>query len=222
MCTRGWQRRITKQRREAGSRSNLIATTLLCIPIGPRPCRTDMSSSASPSLAVRLVTACWNGDLPSAEAAVADGASVNEKGRAPFWVDTVPPLRAAVFRQRHDVVVWLLSLGADPNGDNVMSCGTAISTAGILQLLIDAGGDINLDGGGVLPLFWAVEGNNFQDKVRVLLAQPSLCFTVECYGKTPERYARDRGKPAVADMIAQEVGFPFCWGQDCAACADGV
>ena len=77
----------------------------------------------SSPLADRLVAACHNGDLPSAKAAVADGASVNEEGEALGWFDSIPPLEAAVYREHHDVVVWLLSHGADPNRDNVVPVG---------------------------------------------------------------------------------------------------
>ena len=57
-----------------------------------------MSSSDdeyAPSLADRLATACANGDLPSANAAVADGASVNAEGRTHDW-DGELPLATAV------------------------------------------------------------------------------------------------------------------------------
>ena len=162
------------------------------------------SSAASPSLADRLATACYNGDLPSAKAAVADGASVNEKGKTPGWRFWGLPLAAAVWKQHHDVVVWLLCHGADPNGDVVMFYGAFNSTAAILQLLIDAGGDVNRESGGVPPLS-AVPGRNSEDKVRVLLAQPSLDLTITYNGKTPEQHARDCGRPAVAAMIAREV-----------------
>ena len=163
------------------------------------------SSAASPSLADRLLAACWNGDLSSAKAAVADGASVNEMGRAEGLYGAVLPLRAAVYSKRLEVVVWLLSVGADPNGDKVLYYCTRFSTAGILQLLIDAGGDVNRASWGRPPLIWAVQGTDSEDKVRVLLAQPSLDLTVTYKGKTPEQYARDEGRPAVADMIAREV-----------------
>ena len=168
------------------------------------PAVAHMSSSRASSLADRLVTACYNGDLPSAKAAVAGGASVNEKGTPPGWDATVLPLQAAVFSNHHDVVVWLLSHGADPNGDIVMCDGAVSRTIGILQLLIDAGGDVNRTSNGLPPLFWAVDRNR-EDNVRVLLAQPSLGFAITYYGKTPERYAHDYGYSAVADMIAQEV-----------------
>ena len=119
--------------------------------------------------------------------------------------------------QHHDVVVWLLSHGADPNGDAVMAEGARYSTAAILQLLIDAGGDVNRETDGRPPLFWAMDDIR-EDNVRVLLAQPSLDFTIKCDGKTPQQYARDTGKPAAVDVIAQEVswkGFPFWFGSDC-------
>ena len=164
------------------------------------------SSAASPSLADRLAKACCNLDLPAAKAAVADGASVNEKGRAaPDWVDTELPLTIALRMHKDDVSVWLLSRGADPNADGVMLYGAFRSSTATLQLLIDAGGDVNRDCDGQPPLFWAVQGINKKAKVGVLLAQPSLDLTVKCNDKTPEQCAHDIGKPVLADMIAQEV-----------------
>ena len=156
----------------------------------------------SPSLADRLVATCWSGDLPSAIAAVADGASVNEKGRATrgMWL----PLAASAFTKRHDVVVWLLSHGADPNGDYVMFSAAYHSTAATLQLVIDAGGDVNRTRGEP-PLFAAVGGNNSEDNLRVLLAQPALNLFSTCDGETPDQYAHDNGKPALTVMMAQEV-----------------
>ena len=167
-----------------------------------------MSSGASDesvSLTDRLVTACYHGDLRDAVAAVADGASVNEEGTTPdchmFF-----PLAAAVYKRHHDVVVWLLSRGADRNGDGVICYGAYDSATAILQLVIDAGGDVNRTLLGVPSLLWAVRGDNSEDNVRVLLAQPSLDLTVAYGGKTPEQSARDNGRGVVADMIAQEVG----------------
>ena len=101
--------------------------------------------------------------------------------------------------------MWLLSHGADPNGYDVMYYGTRYSTAGILLLLIDAGGDVNREIFAGPPLFPAVWGRNSEDNVRVLLTQPCLDFTIKYNGNTPEDFARTYGTPAVADMIAQEV-----------------
>ena len=159
--------------------------------------------SLSSSLAHRLVTACGKGDFRAAEAAIADGASVNEAGTAPHWGGAVLPLVTALHSQRDDVVVWLLSRGADPNGDRVMCYGVGCGTAASLQLLIDAGGDVNGESGGWPPLFTAVYGRC--EPVRVLLAQPSLDPAIIHLGRTVEQYAGDVGKPALVDMIAQEV-----------------
>ena len=170
--------------------------------------------------------ACENGDLPSVKAAVAAGASVNE-GRVPGW-GTILPLAAAVGRKHHDVVVWLLSHGADPNGDGVMNVGAYESTAVTLQLLIDAGGDVNRESLEMPPLCAAVIGNSSEGNERVLLAQPSLDFTIEYDGNSPEQWARDIYRPALAELIAQEVrgngGFPFGLGKPLAltVCVCGV
>ena len=115
------------------------------------------SPDSASSLADRLVTACDNNDVPSAQAAVGDGACVNEAGmNEDGW--TWFPLAVAVYEKHVDVVVWLLSQGADPNGDNVMYYGACHSAPGILQLLIDAGGDVNQSSGGVPPLFTFTAG----------------------------------------------------------------
>ena len=100
------------------------------------------------------------------------------------------PLAIAVARQHCDVVVWLLSHGADPNGYDVTLLGAHNSTSTILQLLMDAGGDVNRDSGRVPLLFIAVRGFNSEDKVRVLLAQPYLDLTTKYKGRTSEQDAR--------------------------------
>ena len=165
---------------------------------------SDYDCEPTSPLADRLAMACWNGDLASVKAAVADGASVNEKGKSPHGWE-VHPCAAAVSRQHHDVVVWLLSHGADPNGDKVVYYGAYDSTVAILQLLIDAGGDVNREILGGPPLFVAVDGRNSMDKLRVVLAQPSLDFTLKCDGKPTEQFARGYGWLVQADMMAQEV-----------------
>ena len=182
----------------------------------PYSSRHMSSSGASRSLAARLSTACASGDLPSAKAAVADGASVNEKGRVPGWGGSVLPLTTAVSERHFEVVVWLLSHGADPNGDKVMFHNAYNSTATILQLLIDAGGDVNRKSGGAAPLIWAILGFSREDNVRALLTQLSLDFTVKNNGRTPEQYACDYGTPVVVDIIAHEVSGE---GASCFVCA---
>ena len=167
------------------------------------------AASSSPLSAARdeqLVAACERGDLPSAKAAVALGACINgpDAGLTPstFMV----PLAAAVHSRHRDVAVWLLSQGANPNYDGVMPSGAHTSTPDILQLLIDAGGELTVGVGGTPPLFAALSFVR-EDNVRVLLAQPSLDLTYKYEGKTPEQYARETHwvPPALADVVAEEV-----------------
>ena len=163
-------------------------------------------TSISAMSSSRFVTACSDGDLSFVKAAVADGASVNEEGEDEYGGKQLP-LAAAAAVNNYDVVVWLLSHGADPNGDVVMLNGAADSTAAMLQLLIDAGGDVNRESDEVPPLFGAIDGyyNDSEANVRVLLAQPSLDLSIKYEGKTPEQYACDMRRPVLANMIAQEV-----------------
>ena len=162
-----------------------------------------MSSTSQSSAVDRLLRACLDGDLPSAAAAVSDGASVNEKRGV--WL----PLTTSLYRKRDDIAVWLLSHGADPNGSDVMFRGAAFSTPDLLQLLIDAGGSVNGESGREPPLFWTVF-NSREDNGRVLLAQPAFDFYLQYEGRAPEQFARNRGESALADVIVQEVsrGLP--------------
>ena len=162
-----------------------------------------MSSYRSRSPADRLVMACLHSDLASAQEAVMDGARVNEEGVG-MLNERFTPLRAAVFVGQRNIVKWLLSQGADPNGSGVMHDGVWIEQPPTLQLLIDAGGDVNNTSGLWRPLFQVLESGQ-ADELALLLAQPSLDFTVVDHGKTPQEYARYKGARAVADMIRDEV-----------------
>ena len=182
------------------------------------PSESDSESSSS-SPADRLVVACFNGDVGSAAAAVSAGACVNDAGSAPDGWGSHVPLWAAVANEHHDVVVWLLARGADPNLDagSVLDYGICYSSPGILQLLIDAGGSVNRDyavtaaGGasGRPPLFLATYWSR-DDMVRVLLAQPGLDVAAVRGGKTADEEAREDDKPALARLIAEEVSGGRC------------
>ena len=86
-----------------------------------------------------LLDAVKAGDLPGAEAAISQGADVNEK--------TVlqTPLVAAVRAANHNMIALLLDKGADPNkgaGSNTplsMACGQ--SDPIIVQMLLEKGAD---------------------------------------------------------------------------------
>ena len=153
--------------------------------------------------------ACCSGDVASAQAAVADGASVNAEGRASASAgDVWCPLSAAVIAEhnRYNLVVWLLSRGADPSRGDVMDWATKFGSPNCLQVLIDAGCDVNRDGRAEFgPIFdataFAREGT-----VRVLLAQPSLDLTLKCRaGFTALQWAVQYPRPLIASLVAAEV-----------------
>ena len=122
--------------------------------------------------------------------------------------DTVLPLTLAVIGGFYDIVVCLLSHGADPNGDGVMYNGVDDSTTAILHLLIDAGGDVNRESWGELPLVLPVKTLN-KPGLRVLLATPSLNLDVAQDGKAPEDRVRNRYSlmDELADLIVEEVSW---------------
>ena len=163
--------------------------------------------STSLSLSDRLVVACANGDLPTAKALIADGASVNDEGEdadGSAWV----PLVAAVRSLQYDLVVMLLSHGADPNGAYVMHYGVISGTPDILHLLISAGGDVNRGSRGlpcVFALFAPLSSVDVRANARVLLAEPSLCLVTRFGNKTIAQEARKCLLPGLADVIADEV-----------------
>ena len=140
-----------------------------------------------------LVRLCEAGDFPAVLAALAHGANVNERGRDTYR-HRQPPLAAAVRGEHYSLVLHLLSLDADPNGDEVMGWAAWNSTPAILQLLIDAGGDVNRASGGRLPVFVAMStvfgSSRFAGaraeppvtaQLRVLLDQPSLDLSARNY-----------------------------------------
>ena len=157
------------------------------------------------SLSDQLAQACLVGNVAEAKAAVHSGASVNDKGSTPYY-GTITPLMAAVWRRHRDTIIWLLSLGADPNGDDVMRGGAVAGCgSGTLQLLIDAGGDVNRRSGGELPLFSAVS-NLQQDNVWCLLVQPSLDLAVVSTARMQAELSRaPRLTAVIADTMECEV-----------------
>ena len=130
---------------------------------------------------------------------------MNERGKAPGCPFARRPLTVAVYSEHHDVAVWLLSHGADPNRESVMYYSACRSATAMLQLLIDAGGAINPPGSRGWPQLLTAGFKDRDDNVRLLLAQPSLDLTIIVDNKTLEQCARDSDKPALADMIGLEV-----------------
>ncbi len=139
--------------------------------------------------------------------AVARGVSVNGRHIGPGT--TV--LHWAVFRQRGKVVVALLAAGADANFTNQyrqtsMLWGAEHSTADILQLLIDGGGNANESCNyGETPLIALVKykRGDAAARLQVLLACPALDLDATYHGKTAEEWAV-HGHFELAAAIAEE------------------
>jgi hypothetical protein len=132
----------------------------------------------------------------------------------------------AVRFERRELVVALLAAGADANQMNNLGttsafAGAAFSTAGILQLLINGGGNVNeQDTYGQTPLIAVVLGNKGDAAVRLqmLLACPELDLGAKYEGKTGEEWAAKLGYMELAVAIAEErarrerwVGLRVAW-----------
>ena len=121
----------------------------------------------------------------------------------------VPQTRVRQSCEEGDVegVKAALQLGADTITADVMRTTACFGSPEILQLLIDAGGDVNeVDSDGRPLLFAAVvSGLDVEKRVGVLLAQPTLDLSVTKDGNTADQYARRNGKPSVADLVRNEV-----------------
>ena len=153
-------------------------------------------------LASRFVKACIRDDLVCAKELLAEGASVNDRGwgyECDYTGDNYfgrPLYAAVVYDSRsctnHDLIAWLLLHGADPNDYGVMAVGMRYCNESLVQLLLDAGGDINrkINSDGDRLLDWvsstAYSGRRKQ-KMRVLLDQPSLRLTVRKGGEIVRR-----------------------------------
>jgi ankyrin repeat protein len=141
-----------------------------------------------------------------ATTAVARGIPVNGRNR---WGETA--LHNAVIYRRRELVVALLAAGADANVKDGATCvwkGACSSTADILQLLINGGGNVNEADAdeGQTPLIALVLWNKGDAPVRlqVLLTCPQLDLDAKYDGKTGEEWAVSNGHPELAAAIAEE------------------
>ena len=157
---------------------------------------TIMSTATTKSLLLSpeesLWRACQFGRFAAAEAAIAGGACVNQSH------GTSTPLSYAVYEHYEPLVALLLRHGADPNSFGVMYHGARNSTARILRLLLDAGGDVNgCTIGSKLPLWWAFLDSR-HDIVEVLLKHPRLNLANDIQELARQRCVLDK-------MVAREV-----------------
>jgi hypothetical protein len=108
-------------------------------------------------------------------------------------------------------VQWLLGLGASPNartrdGDTPVSIAACVGTAGTLGALLRGGGDASASSAdgctGLMGLVRFGVGD-VEARLRLLLAAPGLS-TSACVAA--EQRARGLGRPALADLLGEEVG----------------
>ncbi len=140
--------------------------------------------------------------------AVARGIPVN--GRNSGWNTTA--LYYAVRFERRELVVALLAAGADANvknryGETSVWKGAFESTADILQLVINGGGNVNEPNNyGEAPLIAVGLWNkgNAPGRLQVLLACPELDLDATYQCKTAEQWAATADYPELVVAIAQE------------------
>jgi hypothetical protein len=108
-------------------------------------------------------------------------------------------------------------LGANPNSRDACSCtplwiAAKYGTAGTLRALIDAGGDVNVaDARGWTPVLAVVNlkvllSGRREERLRVLLDQPSLDFHATVAGLNLTEWVLRRGREDFIAMVAGEVG----------------
>lgn len=122
-----------------------------------------------------LILAATNGHLEAAKALVARGAEID--GRA---YEATPLLRAT-FRNRIEMVDWLLDLGADPNGTGWL------------------GGHAK----GVTAFHLAASDGRREIIERLQRAGADPRATDDLYNGTPSSWARFHGHPTLADELAK-------------------
>jgi ankyrin repeat protein len=159
-----------------------------------------------------FVASVRDGELPSegvTAAVVTRGIPVNG-GHSGIYDTTA--LHFSMFSKRSELVVALLAAGADPNVSNTNGvtsvwCAAMDSTADILQLVIDGGGNANKPcNNGQTPLIALVRYNKGDAAVRlkVLLACPDLDLDAQFLGKTAEEWAAYMSHVELASAIAEE------------------
>ena len=178
-----------------------------------------------------LVEACTFSSASCALSAIEYGASVNcrvverplfppvdHDPSAPPTVTT--PLGAAIqgaqsyAKMGNALVTYLITLGADVNGEDVMATAVGLAEGGTdtLQLVIDAGGDVNAATGSdrqppilhaaVPPDVYRTQQHlaMAREKVIVLLAHPALHLDEDIV-----RHTVEFGLPGVGELVRDEV-----------------
>lgn len=134
---------------------------------------------------------------------IAAGADVNKGVRDRAYIDT--PLGEAIWTRDTDSVRTLLEAGANANppGDSYLSLATARGDARVLQMLLEAGADVNaVDGNGDTALLHAARAKN-PESLQILLAAGAQVNLTNKKGETALMRAAFVGNvPHVAALLA--------------------
>jgi ankyrin repeat protein len=171
-----------------------------------------------------LFSAALNGDIPTLEWWIDNGADINEKTE--YGSDILSPLHIAVVKKHHAIARILLQLGSDHSSpryrDNLKPIHDAASRNDVemVDLLLHFGADINCrDRLLQTPLHLATY-RNFPDVVSFLLRNGAdmnarTCFiandsSVACHGLTPMEMVRsmenryDTNRDEVRELLEAE------------------
>ncbi len=141
-----------------------------------------------------ITRSAGKGDLEKLKEFVESGIDVNAKGNDKFHS---PPLVIAAGNGHTDIVVYLISKGADVNAYNDIGFTALINTARygvdirIAEMLIEAGADVNRQSftkGGETALMLAVEYRH-NEMVKYLLSKKADVKIMTKFGKKALDYA---------------------------------
>ena len=121
----------------------------------------------------------------------------------------ITPLSEAVISDERDVVILLLSRGADVNARNADYGATSLHYAGFsgsfyaAQALLESGADVAIqDNYGRTPLYSAIKGES-RMLVRLLLEHGADINAVTKHNLTPLEYALKLDKPDMAEFLLE-------------------
>ena len=172
--------------------------------LAPVPAAATLpAASPLPELQNNFMGACYRGDLAAALACLRSGASVNA-GSDPTLTDR--PLHAAVCSKHYALVLHLLAHGADVAVPGLLALATFCNAVNVVQLLIDAGADVNLaDDRDRLPRVAFLRLQHCA-VFEALLSMPALDITTpDQRGRTCEEDAVEGEYAVAAVAIAKEV-----------------
>jgi len=176
--------RVAQLRRSARI---LAAIALIALLAEASPAQdTPAKDAATPVPILSFWGAAAAGDLDRIKQLVDSGSDVNAIGGP----EREPLLITALKANQPQVALFLLDHGADVNckgagGDSPLSHAARFGMIGVIQRLIDMGGDVRaLDSRHRFPLHYAVERNDLA-AARLLIPGPAVANEPDVFGKAP-------------------------------------